>query len=308
MKYYLVCNPGSSGGRSRKRLKTYTRLLEHSGADFVCRYTRTLDEATLIAREGVRSGTDVVVAIGGDGTINRVINGLVGRDDKAGQCTMGVLYSGTSPDFCRFHGIPTAPPQAVSALLDGESKPIDVCRIRYRGEGGDECVRHFGCSANIGLGSDIAGQSNKYRKYLGDFLGTLLATMVAIVNSRSSAFRLLIDGRWMSLDSVINVTIGKNPHIASGLKLDLDISANDGRMFIFAAVGLGKLSFLSLLPKVYSGSIARDDRFVLRWASSVRLEAEGDHVQVEFDGDPAGRCPVDVEIVPGAINLIGAGS
>ncbi len=305
MKYYLVCNPGSSSGRSRKRLKTYTRLLDRSGADFVCRYTRTLDDATLIAREGVCSGADVVVAVGGDGTINRVINGLVGQNDNASQCAMGVLYSGTSPDFCRFHGIPTSPAQAVSALLDGETKPVDVCRIRYCGSGGDECVRYFGCSANIGLGPGIAGRSNKYRKYLGDFLGTLLATVVAIINSRQPACRLLIDGQPMTLESVINVTIGKNPHIASGLKLDIDISANDGRMFIFVAAGLGKLSFLSLLPKVYSGSIAKDDRLVLRWATSVRLEAEAGRLQMEFDGDPAGFCPVEVEIVPGAISLIG---
>ncbi len=254
----------------------------------------------------MRSGADVDVAVGGDGTINRVLNGLLGPEENAARCTMGVLYSGTSPDFCRFHGIPTDPENAVRTLLAGNSSPVDICRIRYRGSDGKESLRYFGCSANIGLGPGIAGRANRYRKYLGDFLGTLLATVIAAIKLRPPSCRLQIDGEQINLDSVINITIGKNPYLASGLKLNLDISENDGRIFVFAAPGVGKISFFSLLPKVYSGSVVKDKRFVLRWASPVSLQFEPADTEIEFDGDPAGFCPVEVELVPGAIRLIGA--
>ncbi|MHC4607665.1 MAG: diacylglycerol/lipid kinase family protein, partial [Planctomycetota bacterium] len=102
MRYHLVCNPGSAGGRGRRTLEVYRRLLARRGADFTWRTTADLDDASRLAREA--NGADAVVAVGGDGTINRVLSGLVGR-----RASLGVLYSGTSPDFCRFHGLPTDP-------------------------------------------------------------------------------------------------------------------------------------------------------------------------------------------------------
>ena len=275
-------------------------MLAQRGADFDFAATRNLPDAERLAREATDGGYDAVVAVGGDGTINRVLNGLVG-----GRCAMGVLYSGTSPDFCRFHGLPTEPAAAVSALLEGEAQPVDVCRMRHLGADGRPRVSHFASSANFGLGAGIARRANRYRAYLGDLLGTMLATIVTVATTRLGAMELAIDGRRLRIDRVMNVTVGKNPHLASGLKLDVDVSRDDGRLFVFAAGGVRKLSFLLSLPKVYTGRIAADERFELRWARSVSVRPAVRKVEAEMDGDPAGLCPVEIDVLPGAIRLIG---
>jgi len=305
MRYFLVCNPGSSSGRGRRKVEDYRSRLERSGADFTCRYTKGLDDAARLARAAAASGYGAVVAVGGDGTINRVLNGLMGMRGPLSP-KMGVLYSGTSPDFCRFHGLPTDPAAAVSVLLEGRARPIDVCRMEHGDRRGRQAVSYFACSANLGLGAGIAGRSNRYRAYLGDFLGTLLATVVTVARARPAAIELIMDGRRLRVDRAINVTIGKNPHLASGLKLDIDALSDDGRAFVFAVGGLGKLAFLRALPAVYSGSIARDGRFAVHWAACVRARCGRADVEAEADGDPAGLCPVEIRVLPRAVHLIGA--
>lgn len=305
MRYYLICNPGSSSGRSRRRGKVYRNMLAERGAEFDFDTTCSLADAARLACEAAASGRyDAVVAVGGDGTINGVLNGLL-CDSGRGRCAMGVLYSGTSPDFCTFHGLPVEPAAAVEALLTDRTRPVDVCRMKHLGSDGHMRVSYFASSANLGIGAGIARRANTYRTYLGDRLGTMLATILTVATTRPRAMDLIIDGERVSVDRVMNVTVGKNPYLASGLKLDVDVSRDDGRLFVFIAAGLGRMSFLASLPKVYSGRIVADDRFELRWAQSVSVRPVGTPVEAEMDGDPAGLCPVEIDVLGGAIDLVG---
>ena len=117
---------------------------------------------------------------------------------------------------------------------------------------------------------------------------------------------MTVDGSETVLDKVLNVTVGKNPFLASGLKLDIDVSPSDGGMFLFAVCGMGRVRFLLSLRRLYSGAIARDRRCRLEHGvSRVRVEPLGRPVEAEFDGDPAGTCPVEISLLPRAIQLIG---
>ena len=305
MRYYLICNPGSSSGRSRRRGQVYRDMLTERGVEFDFATTDSLADAERLARGAAAAGRyDAVVAVGGDGTINRVLNGLLAGGDR-GRCAMGVLYSGTSPDFCTFHGLPVEPETAVEALLTGRARPVDVCRMRHLGPDGRMCVSHFASSANLGLGAGVARRANRYRTVLGDRMGTMLAAVLTVAATRPRAMDLTIDGEPSRVDRVMNVTVGKNPYLASGLKLDVDVARDDGRLFVFIAAGIGRLAFLTSLPKVYSGRIVDDDRFELRWARSVSVRPVGTPVEAEMDGDPAGMCPVEIDVLGGAIDLIG---
>jgi diacylglycerol kinase family enzyme len=309
---FLVINPGSHHGRSRETAALYRALLAADArtgpAAIDCGYTRTLEDARDLARRALAEGYDTIVAVGGDGTINRLVNAFLEPGAKQRGARLGVLYSGTSPDFCRFHGIPTDPAAAVRALRAGVARPIDICRITHRDAAGGARVDHFASSANIGLGAGIAARANRMRPRLGDFLGTLLASVTTIARRGPQRVRLIVDGEDLAIASALNISVGKNPYLASGLKLDTDVAAADGRLFVFAVCGIGRAQLLGALPRIYSGSIARDPRFVLRRASVVRVEPLEGRLATEFDGDPAGFCPAEIRVLPGALQLIGARS
>jgi diacylglycerol kinase family enzyme len=312
---FLVINPGSRHGHSRAIAERYLALLaegtraEASGGragTIDHGYTRCLDDAGTLTRRALAEGYETIVAVGGDGTINRVVSALVEAGPLSARARLGVLYSGTSPDFCRFHGIPTDPAAAAGVLLDGNARPIDVCRIEHRDAASQPRVDHYASSANIGLGAGIAARANRMRPRLGDFLGTLLASVITIARTGPRRVRLVVDGEELDVAPALNITVGKNPHLAGGLKLDVEVVPGDGQMFVFTLCGIDRAQLLYALPRIYSGRIARDPRFILRRARTVLVEPLEGTLRTEFDGDPAGWCPAEISVLPGAVRLIGA--
>lgn len=300
MKCRLVMNPGSRSGRGQRLWKIWGERLQSAGCDLERCLTESLDHARALAQES--RGVDVVVAVGGDGTINAVMDGVM-KSDQPG-LALGVLYSGTSPDFCRFHGIPLDPDAAVSALLTGRQRRVDVARITYNGPGCESVTSHFGCGSNIGLGAAIARMANRMRRFLGDGLGTGLAAVAALFSVSPTDLIIECDGEIHELRRNNNLSILKNPFIASGLKLDIGLQPDDGQLCAVAVSGKSPAGLLRTLPGFYTGSAMRNPA-VLGWKCQ-RIVVRGPaKTEVEFDGDPRGFLPATVEILPRALPLLG---
>lgn len=298
---FLIMNPGSRSGRGRELWNFWTSGLEKAGVEY--EYVTTGGPGDgLEAARGV-TGFDTVVAVGGDGTINEVLDGLLQNPDRS--LSIGVLYSGTSPDFCRFHGIPTEPEGALAALLSGTTRKVDCARIEYTDEQGSELSAHFGCSCNIGLGAAIARRSNRLRRWLGDAAGTAAAVLRTLTSSQRVNLELEIDGEEIVLTDTNNLSVLKNPLLASGLKLGVDLSPCDGHLALVAVCGRGIPGLVSILPGFYSGrAITARGVYCVERCRTVTVRSEH-RVEIEFDGDPRGFLPVGITVLPGELNLAG---
>lgn len=301
MNALLIMNPGSRSGKGKRLWSFWESGLRKRGIIFDSVSTDSPGKAFEFTRNAENYST--VIAVGGDGTINEVLDGVIqsGRKDLK----MGVLYSGTSPDFCKFHGIPTYPAAALEALTGGRSRMVDAAEIRYHGMNGRRTISHFGCSCNIGLGPEVARVSNNIRKFTGDTLGTCLAMIRAVIFMKPMSLKLKIDGSPVSLTGVNNLTILKNPYIASGLKLNLALSACDGKLAVFTVKGKNRLSLFSIIPGLYSGNAVKRKDIFYQECSSIAVTCNT-KAEVEFDGDPRGFLPVEIKILPEVLNLIGA--
>jgi diacylglycerol kinase (ATP) len=300
VKLRLVMNPGSRSRRGRKLWRTWEALLQSAGCEVERCLTESLGHAFELARDN--PGADAVVAVGGDGTINAVLDGVLqsGRSDVA----LGVLYSGTSPDFCCFHGIPVEPEAAVHALLNGRRRRVDAARISFSGHDGAPVTAHFGCGSNIGLGAAIARRANRMRRFLGDGLGTGLATVAALLRVPAETLTVECDGDLHELRHCNNLSILKSPFMASGLRLDLGLQPDDGWLCVVAVCGKSPTGLLRILPGFYTGRAVHDPA-VRVWRCR-RVVVRGPVVtEVEFDGDPRGFLPATVEILPRTLILLG---
>lgn len=301
MKYRLILNPSSRSGRGQKQWELWHRSLRETGVDYESLVTKKAGDAFHFARG--TQGECTVVAVGGDGTINEVLDGIMQSGNP--ELRMGVLYAGTSPDFCRFHHIPVDFQEALDALLKGNTTRVDVCRIRYRDREGTELTAHFGCSSNIGMGASVARYANRIRRYLGDSIGTGAAVLKTVFSCRPPDLDLVVDTEQVSLTQVNNLSVIKNPYLASGLKLDLDISPDDGNMWVMGLCGKDRLRMTWLLPRCYTGSIVHVPGVYLKKVRTVRI-ASPNPCEVEFDGDPRGCLPVKIEMLYRALQLTGA--
>ena len=279
MKRFLVlANPSSHGGRSGRILPLLRELL--SEGEFVV--LKNIEEASRLAREA--TGYEAVVACGGDGTVNAVARGVLANRDNA--LKFGVLYTGTSPDFCREHGIPTDAEEAVAVLRAGEVREIPVLTAN-----GDP----FFCSMNLGMGAMVAATANRLRPLLGDALGTLWPVLREVLHGRR--YDVQVNGE--KICNVAHAFVTRMPRIAGGLKVALPPLADDEYALWFAR-DVSRFGCLRIVWNLYRGNPCGELR-VLRGKTTF---ASVNHVALEYDGDPHGALPVAVGFAPRRLRLL----
>jgi diacylglycerol kinase (ATP) len=304
MKYHLIYNPTARSGRSKTDFKKIVNKFQNRGVEFDTTITQRKDEAIDIAKNISNEKASVVVAVGGDGTIGEVITGLMQQPTEK-RPVMGALHIGTSPDFPRYHKIPTSVEDAVDFLFRANPIAIDLGKVTHWDLSRKKLLNsYFGCNVNIGLGPNIASKSNnRYRAYLGDFLGTLLATLVSLSQHKKSRVTIEIDGIKEELDNVINLTVGKDPYLASGMRVPIDISTDDGKLFSLSLQSSSKIKLLAQLWRLYWGDILNYPGAKLKRGKKVVISSN-DLSLVEFDGDVRGYLPITIEAMPQAINIL----
>ena len=279
MKRFLVlANPSSHGGRSGRILSLLRELL--SEGEFVV--LKNIEEASRLAREA--TGYEAVVACGGDGTVNAVARGVLANRDNA--LKFGVLYTGTSPDFCREHGIPTVAEEAVAVLRAGVVREIPVLTAN-----GDP----FFCSMNLGMGAMVAATANRLRPLLGDALGTLWPVLREVLHGRR--YDVQVNGE--KICNVAHAFVTRMPRIAGGLKVALPPLADDEYALWFAR-DVSRFGCLRIVWNLYRGNPCGELR-VLRGKTTF---ASVNHVALEYDGDPHGALPVAVGFAPRRLRLL----
>lgn len=277
-RFLVLLNPLSHGGRCGRRLGKLKTLLPEG--DFVV--IGDISEARRRAREA--SGYEAVVACGGDGTVNAVAAGVLENPDHA--LKFGVIYEGTSPDFCREHGIPTTAETAITVLRNGEAREIPV--LTANGE-------PLFCSMNLGMGAAVAASANRLRPKLGDFLGTLWSVLREVMRGR----RYDIEVNGETIRGVAHMLVTRMPRIAGGLKVSLPPLAADEYALWFVR-GVSRLGALKCIWKMYRGKACGEFR-VLCGKTTFASAAP---VAVEYDGDPHGELPVAVSTAPRPLRLI----
>ncbi len=315
MRLSLVCNPTAQSGRGKLLWSSIESALRVAGISYEMRVSEYAGHAVVLARDAARRA-ETVVAVGGDGTINEVLCGLMTSGvDKP---RMGVIYTGTSPDVCRYHKIPARDVTAAVALLArNNTVDVDVGRISYLKASnparrlpvceGDADVEtsYFLCSVNLGVGARVATGANLgLRRYFGDFLGTLLSSIHAVLTYGGGDFEYFADNQMQRANNVLNLTVGKNPYIASGLRIPADIREHDGQLYLFVMNNLGRFRALAVLPKLYSGSITQDSRFAVQYLKEFQCDYVAEAPDVEFDGDHRGYLPCSISVAPRALRLV----
>lgn len=277
-RFLVLVNPLSHGGRSGRILSRLRALLPEG--EFVV--LKNIKEASRLAREA--KGYEAVVACGGDGTINAVAGGVMENSDTS--LKFGVIYAGTSPDFCRVHGIPTDAEQTISVLRDGVVREIPVLTANSE---------PFFCSMNLGMGAAVAASANRLRPKFGDFIGTLWAVLREVIRGRR--YDLKVNGE--EIRNVSHALVTRMPRIAGGLKIALPPLADDEYALWFAK-DVSRFGCFRIVWNLYRGKPCGEIR-VLRGKTVI---SSGSPLAVEYDGDPHGSLPVSVDLFQNRLRLV----
>jgi YegS/Rv2252/BmrU family lipid kinase len=245
-------------------------------------------DGTRIAREAALAGYDVVVAAGGDGTVNEVINGLVGT-----QTALGALPIGTVNVWVRELGLPLQPRAAAAALLDAQPRTIDL------GRAGD---RHFLLMAGIGFDAAVTAQVRAHEKRRLGIFAYIFRALDLARRFRGTRMRIIVDGKALRTRSLM-VVLGNSQLYGGFLKITGRASLDDGMLDLCIIKGNTlrgvPLRILSILLR----RATLDPQIEYHRARSVRIETRLP-LPVQVDGDHIGYTPMTFEAVPGALRAL----
>jgi len=310
MKYALIFNPGSKGGRNKKKLNIIINNFHNKNIQYELFTTKKLNDAYLYSSEVNKKGFDVIIAIGGDGTINKVLNGFYNYNgNRISKAKMGIIYTGTSPDFCKSYNIPIKIEDSIKTIFSGYSKKIKTGRITlcniYDKENDNKFiidnklieVKYFACCSNIGLGAALARSANiGIRNIFGDFLGTFICLIRSIIKYKANVFKIIINDNITDLNNLYNLSIGKTFYIASGIKVKNSLNENDDRFYALTVSDIKFSNIISILKKVYGGKEIISDHFVaLSYCKKIEVAGNSQNPEIEADGDPIGFLPCKIE-------------
>lgn len=302
-KMVFIVNPQAARGTVGRNWPHIKELAERRLGRFDVFLTTAPGEATRFARLAVSEGARSVVCVGGDGTLNEVVNGLM-HDKGSGNpgVRLGFIPNGSGCDFRRTLLIPANPQEALEVIEGGRTRPIDLGRLRYTDHNGESRTRYFHNLTSFGLGGEVDERVNKSGKKLGGFLSFIIATLVSLVRYEKKRIRLKVDEHFDEEVVVLNVAVANGQYHGGGMWVAPGANPSDG---MFHVTIIGELSLPRVvysLPKLYNGKILEVKR--VRSLTGKRVEAFSDsRVLLDVDGEQPGCLPVEIEIIPSALKL-----
>ena len=295
----MVCNDRSGNGGVRRALPEVEQELRKRGLEYELRHTEGPGHAVELTRTALKDGYRFVVAVGGDGTVHEVVNGMIENDVPINpDAVFGVVAAGTGSDFIKTFGLPKTPQAAVLHLDGPESFPIDIGKITF-GESGSEQVRYFANIAEAGLGAAVAERATRLPRWLGPTV-YFFALWLTIRGYRIGNVKIdLVDRTYEGPMGTLAVANGQ--FFGGGMKVAPKAAPTDGLLdvLIFAA---RKRESIAIMPKMFKGThIPHPD---IKEFKRVRLSLESDRpLQIEADGEILGFSPARFEILRDALRI-----
>jgi diacylglycerol kinase (ATP) len=322
----LIVNPACGARGAARALPQVLAAVEKLLGDVDIRYTARRGHARELAFEGAREGHPLVVSVGGDGTLNEVVNGVLAAGDTppdgagnkphsgdsagARGPAVGIINLGTGGDFRRSLGIDLSYERCLEALALGRERTVDVGRASFRGNDGSQVEQYFVNVLSAGLGGLVDHYVDAMPSLIGGRAGYYLATLRAVVASDERPLLAQITWEGETREEVIPayaVAICNGRWFGGGMDIAPMALPDDGRLEVVTITHRNRLYLIGKSRKVYSGRHL-DEPTVHHFPCQrieLRLEdasAERNYL-LDVDGDALGSLPLTVEVFPARLRI-----
>ena len=293
----FLVNPASDNGATGRRWPEIANRAAAAGLTGEALLSERPGQLTELARRAADEGGELLVVVGGDGTVNEVVNGLAGREGPE----LAVIPRGTGRDFVRTYGIPHKLDEALSTVRDGRTREIDVGRARFRSWQGEPAEWYFANIASAGMSGAIAKRANETSKALGGKVSYFWATFAVFSRWRTSELTVTV-GAETRRARMHDVVVANGRYFGGGMMICPEAEPDDGVFDVLLIGNLTKRDLLLTLPKTYRGKHLPHPKAELLRGPAVEIEA-AEPLPVELDGEQPGTTPARFEIIPRALRL-----
>lgn len=302
-KVHVIVNPFSARGQTEKKWELIKLAIKAHFREFKYVFTEKPRQATEIARGLIKDGFDLIIGVGGDGTLNEISSGFF--SDYSGKAinqdaALGIIPSGTGSDFIRFMKVPREFEKSAALIKNSKNKKIDIGKITYSGANAKE--QYFINVADFGLGAEVIKKISNVQASRRGALTYYRGLLTTLLNYRSKTVTLTVDGRQQLQGEYLIGAVANGRIFGGGMIIAPQAEADDGYFDLVLIESMKKLEILTNSRLLYSGAIAKNPKVHILKARNIKVESP-DEVHIEYDGEMGEKLPAEFSIIEKALNF-----
>jgi len=304
---FVVANPMAAGGAVGEQWSETSSMLHEVLGPFAWKMTERGGHATELTRKALDDGFDLIISMGGDGTLNETVNGFF-RDGAPirPESALAILPMGTGGDFKRTLGLSGDLREAAERIRTGQALPADVGHLSFVRHDDTPGERYFINIASCGIGGLVDKVVNESSKALGGKLSFMLGTLRAWNEFEPPALQLTIDDRAMARIKVVSVVIANGRYFGGGMKIAPNAQLDDG---LFDVVIIRQMTTREIVPlayRLYEGRIFESSAVSHIHARKLHAAPVNprEDVLLDIDGEQPGRLPATFTLLEGAVRVV----
>jgi diacylglycerol kinase (ATP) len=302
--FIFILNPIAGGGKGKDLMFMIQKYMDDTKREnYNIIHTKGIKNAILLANEYGKNDNNILVAVGGDGTINEVVNGLLmAHENMSTISKLGIINCGSGAGFVQSLGMPADLKAQIGLFQKGQSRPIDVGQVSFTDDSGLIKNRYFINECQIGIGGAVVSNvSLKHKRFGGKFAFGYVAVS-QLLNYQATNMSIIVDGSIPVFEKRLGITIGNGRYCAGGMQLTPGAILDDGLLDVLNIAEMNLIQRLNAFSKVYSGKHIYTPHFTLQKAKQIEIDSDIP-VWVEADGELLGKTPCTVRIIPDAIQI-----
>lgn len=296
----VIVNPVAGASSTARKWPHIAGILKSLGLRFEHDLTEAPGHAIELARNAVEKGYHQVISVGGDGTINEVVNGLYATG-SIGEVKLGIISTGTGSDYVRTIGLPRSYPEMCRCLMNSRRLTVDLGVVEYINDG-NMVQRLFVNFAGLGFDAETVRRTTQQYKSLGSMASYLMGLLTTLMFYRNREVSLVIDGEAVTRE-VCTVVMNNGRYGGGGMLTAPDADLADGLLDVLIIGNISKPDLLWSLPRIYKGTHLTHPKVTMRKAKEIEIRSS-QPMHLQADGELLGQVPARFRILPSALNII----
>jgi YegS/Rv2252/BmrU family lipid kinase len=309
VKPLLIANPNAGAGRAGRAFGELRPIAERALGPVDVQMTEAPGHAIALARSAAEAGRELVVAVGGDGTLHEVANGVLDAEASGGRTAVGFIAQGTGGDFRKSLDLPHRLDQYLAAIASGRVRRVDAARAAFENLDGTPGRRWFLNILSAGLGGRVDRFVADASRTLPPTAAYAWASVRAIATGHEVPLVCAVERAGERLERRLDawaIAVCNGSTFGSGMRIAPMAALDDGRLEVVALSAPTKLAFVLLSRKLYTAEHLADAGVTHFSGEQIEISVQPgsrEEVLLDVDGEPLGRLPVKIEIAPGVLRL-----
>lgn len=301
--WLVIVNPNAGNGQGLKDWDLISDFLTRADLSFNSIFTQSKGHAIVLTLEAIKNGVRKIISVGGDGTLNEVVNGVFTNTFcPSTDISLALIPVGTGNDWGKMFGIPLDYEKAVSIIKEDKRMLHDIGLVSYF-NGTEKKNRYFINIAGLGFESVVVRRTNiqKDKGHSGKaiYFYNLLMSLLSYKNTRAE---ITIDGKKTTAE-VFSINVGNGRYCGGGMRQTPDALPDDGLLDVTVINGIGKIEIIRKLKILYDGTILSHPKIDGYKCKNIKVTSES-LIYTEADGESLGHTPAEFSIIPSGINIV----